>query len=228
MKATVLTHAGIEGPGLLEDILKERGVKYETVDATTQKIPETDVIIAMGGPMSANDSYRWLISELQGIREHVDGGGYFFGTCLGSQLLAKAIGGSVRKAKIREIGSCEVKLTEGGVKDELFAGFGNRLKVFQWHGETFNSLPIGAAVIATGNAMTQAFRYKNAYGLQFHLEATERMVMAWVEAYHNEVEEGPTTTDKVIQGVIENSDYYHGAVNRIFGRFLDTAFRKKE
>ena len=112
MKATVLTHAGIEGPGLLEDILKERGVKYETVDATTQKIPETDVIIAMGGPMSANDSYRWLISE--------------------------------------------------------------------------------------------------------------------VEAYHNEVEEVPTTADKVIQGFIENSDYYHGAVNRIFGRFLDTACRKKE
>lgn len=221
MISVVLRHVDIEGPGLIGDILKQRGVDYEVVDATKQAIPQADMLIPMGGPMSVNDDHEWLKAELAAIRKHVEAGGYLFGTCLGAQLLAKAIGGEVAQAGIREVGSYEADLTEEGLKGQLLSGLGKKLRVFHWHGDTFSRLPNKAVVLATGNGLKQAFAYKNAYGLQFHWEATEEMVKQWINADPDYLKGVPTMPEKVLLEFKENSSHYRNYITTVFGRFLD-------
>lgn len=221
--AAIIKHVEIEGPGLFEDILKERGIEYKTIDTTKQAIPQADILIPMGGPMSVNDDYGWLKAELAHMQRHVESGGYLFGTCLGAQLLAKAIGGQVVAAGIREVGSYEAELTEEGLKDKLLTGIGKRLKVFHWHGETFSELPKQAVILAKGNELNQAFRYGNAYGLQFHWEATEEMIRQWIAADPDYLKGVPTSPEKILKGFKENSIGYHSNLRAVFGRFLDTA-----
>ena len=98
---------------------------------------------------------------------------------MGSQLIAKTVGASVYKGPITEIGFYD-DLT---VKDnsKLFDGFRNPFSVFHWHGDTFD-LPSGATRLASSeNYQNQAFQYKSAIGLQFHLEVNEQMVNLWLD-----------------------------------------------
>ena len=58
--------------------------------------------------------------------------------------------------------------------------------VFQWHGDTFD-LPADAVHLATApRCAQQAFRYGGrAYGLQFHMEVTDRMIERWLGVPEN-------------------------------------------
>jgi coenzyme F420-reducing hydrogenase delta subunit len=51
--------------------------------------------------------------------------------------------------------------------------------VLQWHADMF-ALPTGGQLLATSpDCPHQAFRYRNALGLQFHLEIDERLLRDW-------------------------------------------------
>src|SRR5439155_972249 len=51
----------------------------------------------------------------------------------------------------------------------------------QWHGDTFD-LPEGAVRLAGSPAYpNQAFRFENAYGVQFHLEVSGDMAREWLD-----------------------------------------------
>ena len=58
--------------------------------------------------------------------------------------------------------------------------------MFQWHGDTFG-LSAGAVQLARSELCEQqAFRYgPRAYGLQFHVEVTARMVGEWPDVAEN-------------------------------------------
>lgn len=72
---------------------------------------------------------------------------------------------------VKEIGEGEVRLTDHGKRDPLFAGFPQTFDVLQWHGDAF-SLPEGALQLATNaHCRNQAFRFEERqYGVLFHLE----------------------------------------------------------
>ncbi|WP_448583838.1 type 1 glutamine amidotransferase [Thermocrinis sp.] len=71
----------------------------------------------------------------------------------------------------------------------LFYDFPKSLKVFQWHGDTFD-LPAGAVRIYSSEKYeNQAFVYRKAVGLQFHIEVDKSMVEEWARLYWNELEE---------------------------------------
>jgi GMP synthase-like glutamine amidotransferase len=110
------------------------------------------------------------------------------GICLGSQLLAKALGARVYRNPQQEIGWDTVDLTPAGATDPLFAGLTSPVPVFQWHGDAFD-LPAGATPLASSPLCThQAFRYNDqVYGLLFHLELTPAMIHSWIAAFHNEL-----------------------------------------
>lgn len=190
----ILKHIEIEGPGSIAEFFKETTWNLKTVDLSKgESLPDSlkniEAIISLGGPMNVyeEDKYSFLKDEgeflKKAIREEVP----ILGICLGAQLLAKACGARVRKAPASEIGWYKVGLTEKGRSDPLFEGMPGELQVFQWHEDTFG-IPKGAVHLAeSGACPNQAFRFgRNAYGLQFHLEVSPRMIESWVKRYAKE------------------------------------------
>jgi GMP synthase-like glutamine amidotransferase len=183
MRVLAFRHVPFEHLGLIAETLEERGISFEYQDLyQSGVVPSLDGVaglIFMGGPMSVNDDLPYISQELDLVRLAVARNIPVLGVCLGSQLIAKALGGSVYPNPVKEIGWFPVEFY-GAVRDPLFAGLTGSEVVFHWHGETFD-LPPGAALLASSDACRhQAFRVRNnVYGLQFHLEVTPEMIADW-------------------------------------------------
>jgi GMP synthase-like glutamine amidotransferase len=178
-------HVPFEGLGYIADVLTARRLPFEYLDLPGNPSQLVDLdrasgLIIMGGPMSANDDLAYLSREADLIRDAVQRGIPILGVCLGSQLIAKALGAPVYGNHVKEIGWFEISPTPDGAADPLLSVLSVREPVFQWHGETFD-LPPGAAWLARSEACRhQAFRVgSNVYGLQFHLEVTPEMIADW-------------------------------------------------
>ncbi len=182
MKVIAIQHTPKEPMGYIEEILEENGVNYEYVRVyETNEIPFSFAthIIIMGGPMGAYEDgkYPFLKVEKDLIREALRDGIPVLGVCLGAQLIANALGGSVYPYK-REFGWYEVERME---YDEVTEGLPDRMVVFQWHNDTFE-LPMGSKLLYVGGAVrNQAFRIGKAVGLQFHLEVTFDLLKEWLK-----------------------------------------------
>jgi len=187
VRVLVLQHIACEPPGVYEDVLRERGATLLRVQLDEREpLPDRgafDAIVAMGGPMSATDDGElpWLAAERQLIAEAVRADVPFFGVCLGVQLLAASLGARVYPGPEPEVGLLPVTLTNAALDDPVFAGLPRELVTLQWHGDTFD-LPAHAVRLATSPAYeNQAFRYRRAYGVQFHLEISGTMAAEWAE-----------------------------------------------
>lgn len=170
-------------------MLKQSGfrIRYVNFGREPGSRPALDkyvALVVLGGPMNADQiaTHPNLLTEVEIIRDAVEQGMSVLGICLGAQLLAKALGGSVKRNAYREIGWYDVELTEAGTRDAVLSTFDRRQQVFQWH-EDGISLPPGAVHLATSDASAvQAFRYgDHAYGFQFHLEASRSLIERWLK-----------------------------------------------
>lgn len=195
VKVAILQHVAPEGPGLVADALRAEGVALETcrVDEgapVPREVAPYAGLVVMGGPMSAYDADRLvhLRDELRLIEAFLRAGRPILGVCLGSQLLAAALGARVRPGAQKEIGWIPVELEPAHEADALLAGAPARLTPLQWHGDVFD-LPRGATRLAR-SALTenQAFRHgEDAWGLLFHLEATADQLSRMVAAFPDEL-----------------------------------------
>ncbi|MGV7225811.1 MAG: type 1 glutamine amidotransferase [Nitrosopumilus sp.] len=171
----------IEGSGYLGELLEEDGFEITSVNAKHEKLPEKDfsLVVILGAPESANDDLPYLQAEQELIKKSVESNIPVLGICLGSQLIAKTFGGKVFSGPKKEIGFYnDLKVSHNS---PFFSGFQNPFTVFHWHGDTFD-LPDGAVRLASSeHYLNQAFRYKSAVGLQFHLEVNEDMVNLWLD-----------------------------------------------
>ena len=181
-----------EGPGLLEELLNERGIVYHVADLHKgQPFPSVEsygAIVVLGGPDSANDENEKMENELARIREVVSGNIPYMGICLGLQTLVKAVGGNVVKSPVKEVGFIDpeghpftVELTEEGIRDPLFKGLGLLFHVLHLHGETVE-LTGGCTLLGAGEfCRNQIVRVgSNAYGIQCHFEFTPEMFESWI------------------------------------------------
>ena len=188
MDVLVLQHIACEPPGAFEDVLVAAGAEIHRVelDEGDALPPWQDfvAIVAMGGPMSVNDDAElpWLTAEKQAIAAAVRAGVPYWGSCLGVQLLAASLGARVYPGTQPEVGVLPVGLTEEGQADPVFAGLPAEFLTLQWHGDTFD-VPEGGVLLASSPAFpNQAFRFgQAAYGVQFHVEVTDRMAREWAE-----------------------------------------------
>ena len=177
-------HVPFEGLGYIEEELRARAIEFDYADLYSSAAPpapaDYDALILLGGPMSVNDDLPYLRREESYIRDAVSSGQHVLGICLGAQLIAHALGATVRRNPVKEIGWYDISVTASGLADPLFAAFSPPEPVFHWHGETFD-LPAGAELLASSErCVNQAFRVgPNTYGMQFHLEVSPQMIDAW-------------------------------------------------
>jgi GMP synthase-like glutamine amidotransferase len=184
MRVLAFRHVPFEGLGLMEPALRARHIEVDYADLyqAGAPLPDTaayDALIFLGGPMSVNDDLAFLRREMEFIRGATEQRQPILGICLGAQLIARALGATVRRNSAKEIGWYGLHFTEAAGGDRLFHGLSPET-VFHWHGETFD-LPPGAELLASSDlCRNQAFRIgERVYALQFHLEVTPEMIADW-------------------------------------------------
>ena len=191
MKVLAFRHVPFEGIGRIAPLLEERGIGCDYADlyregATVPDIDAYDGLIFLGGPMSANDPLPYLDRERDFIAQSAGRGQPLLGVCLGSQLIARSLGGDVHRNPMKEIGFFDLHFTGAAAGDALFGGIPGPETVFHWHSDTWE-LPPGAVRLAwSKDCPNQAFRAgSNIYGLQFHLEVTPAMITEWLAQGEN-------------------------------------------
>ena len=217
MKAVALKNITIEGPGLLGDLLLDSGWELEIIDLyagepAPKNLSGIDMLIVLGGPMNVyeTEKYPFLRNELELIEEGYRKDIPVIGFCLGSQLMAVALGAEVKKNPAKELGWYDIALTEEGKSHPLFEDMPESFPIFQWHGDTFN-IPVGAKHLATSElCRNQCFSYGNSLAMQFHPEVKKSDIYDWVDAYSEELtaEMGPDAANRIKE---ETENIYTGS-----------------
>lgn len=179
----VFQHTDVGAPGTITPILEALGHQVHLVrivdgDPVPQSAADFSGLVFLGGYMGVHDDLPWIPHELALIREADARGLPLAGHCLGSQLLALALGGSVARHTAPEIGWLPIQTANDALAQEWWGEFsGREVQTFQWHGDTFQP-PQGARQIArSAHCENQAFVLRDRHLLlQSHLEMTPRLV----------------------------------------------------
>jgi GMP synthase-like glutamine amidotransferase len=228
MRTHFLQHVPFESPGQLQSILLKQGsliTKTALFDnAPLPAMDEFDLLIILGGPMSVNDesSFEWLVREKDFIRRCINHQKPVLGICLGAQLIANALGATVYKNSVKEIGWFPIQRAS---QPQMGAfNFPDTLNAFHWHGETFD-MPHGALLLASSEATPhQAFQFgATTIALQCHLEATPDSINALIASCANELSPAPfvQSSQTITSTSVETFNSIHAVLENIIS-FLIT------
>ncbi|HBH02689.1 MAG: glutamine amidotransferase [Candidatus Rokubacteria bacterium RBG_16_73_20] len=198
--ALAIRHVAFEDLGTLADVLAARGCAVTYAEAAEADLASLDplapdLLVVLGGPIGAYEetAYPFVLDEPRLLTQRLAADRPTLGICLGSQLMARALGARVYPGGTKEIGWAPLVLTEAGERSCL-AALGTA-PVLHWHGDTFD-LPAGAERLAsTALYANQAFAWgRRALGLQFHVEVTARRLDHWLVGHAAEIAATPGVT----------------------------------
>ena len=193
----VFQHAVTEGPSAIRARAEARGLRVVVHDFSAgapvpAELPRGDLLVVMGGSMGVGDvsdpRYPFLRPEIALLGRLVAEDRPVLGVCLGSQLLAAALGARVYPlhvgdpaVRLREVGWGAITFTRKPANEPVLAGMNESEIVVHWHGDTFD-LPRGATLLGSSLACpNQMFRVgRRVFGLQFHVEVYAADVEKWV------------------------------------------------
>jgi GMP synthase (glutamine-hydrolysing) len=196
MSILILKNVPEEGPGTIEDFLYGEKKEYRITDLSSEDIPEPDdfdILVILGGHMSVNDAdrYPFIHQEMELVRNFILKKKRVLGICLGAQIMASAFGAKVYPGTAKEIGWYDLEpayrvgtdsLMDSLMKDSETGQYLEKIKVFQFHGETFDIPEGGVRIAASQYYPNQAFRYgDNSYAFQFHIEVKKEMIYHWLK-----------------------------------------------
>ena len=183
MRVLSIVHQLDAGAGVFGDF-----PTWVPADGPSPSLDEVDALMIFGGSMHVdqNDGHPWLTPEKQFIRDALSRGTPVLGVCLGSQLLAEAVGSVPYRSAEPEIGWYEIAITEAGAADPIVGPLAPSVELFEWH-HYVSPLPPGAVELARTTMCTQAFRIdgKPAWGLQFHAEVTKQDLFSWLDGWES-------------------------------------------
>jgi GMP synthase-like glutamine amidotransferase len=224
MDAEILSIQNIsfETLGTLEGLIRSDGYLIEKIDVQKEPVPinvkRYAAIIILGGPMGVYDKAEYLEREQELIRQALKHEVPVLGICLGSQLIAQAIGGKVYKGAKKEIGWSEVMINQAGLSNVFKGVNSEKIKVFQWHGDTYD-LPPKATIMASSQLYPQAFRFGTAIGIQFHLEINNEMISRWANEYAKELEFERIEPGDLLAGKDRDVEELHERCKVVYSNF---------
>jgi GMP synthase (glutamine-hydrolysing) len=222
-RAVAIRHVPFEDLGVLAALLRGRGydVAYRDAavdDLTARDLAAAELVVVLGGPIGVYqaEAYPFIRDELRLLERRLARGRATLGICLGSQLMARALGARVFAGPVKELGFAPIRLTAAGRASAL-AALG-RHPVLHWHGDTFE-LPAGAERLASTRAYAdQAFAFgRAALALQFHIEVTPAGLEPWLIGHTLEI---ATTPGASVAGLRRAAARWGVALNRRAGRAI--------
>lgn len=225
----IFRHAINEGPGHLTTFLDARQrpwtlIAIDAGDAVPVSPDAYAGLAFMGGPMSVNDDLPWIPPVLNLIRAAVAQGIPVLGHCLGGQLMARALGGSVGPNPVKEIGWGHVEVAENDAARDWF-GDTRAFEAFHWHGETFTLPPGAVPLLSSAYCVNQAYALGPHLGLQCHVEMTEALIASWCEVGAGEINAAMNSpavqTPEVMQALNPaHLPALHNVADRLYSRWL--------
>ena len=222
----ILQNCSDEPAGTILDYLAERELPHRTIHTYREALPDDsqqfDAVINLGCPTSMTQyrDHEFLRNLFAFVSDVVRRNQHYLGICFSGQMLAAVLGARVEANPVKEIGNYELRLTEAGLADPLFAGFKQTFPVFHWHGDTFR-IPHGAELLAEGDdCRNQAFRKDRQVAVQFHLEMTADTATFCCDAYPDELREVGKTREQVLADIAAQADELKLLNFRLLDNFL--------
>lgn len=179
----VFQHTEVGAPGSVLSILEALGREVTLIRIVDGEPVPGDPsafsgLVFMGGYMGVHDDFPWIPQELALIREADARGIPLAGHCLGSQMLATALGGSVVRHTLPEIGWQPLQTEDSPVARDWWGEFaGAEVQTFQWHADTFQPPPGAVHIARSRYCDNQACVLDDRHlMLQSHLEMTPALV----------------------------------------------------
>ena len=187
-RALIVRHTPFEGAAGFRLPIEQAGYDFHRINVSDAEFPffdwlDPDLVVVMGGPMGVyeREAHPWIDGEITGLALRIAANLPTMGVCLGSQLIAAALGSRVYTGPAKEVGFAPVELSDAGQRSPLRHLKG--VPLLHWHGDTFD-LPEGAERLATtAHYPNQAFRIGDTLlALQFHPEMGEDpRFVEWLE-----------------------------------------------
>jgi GMP synthase-like glutamine amidotransferase len=224
----VFRHAQCEGAGYLGAFLDDHDIAWQQVridlgEAIPTSVDEYSGLVFMGGPMSVNDDLPWIAPATTLIQQAVDQDIPVIGHCLGGQLMSKALGATITKNPVEEIGWGEL-LVHDNADAERWFGQTKRFMGFHWHGETF-SLPEGATpLLSSQYCSNQAYAIGKHLAMQCHVEVTSELVQKWYQCWASQVETSRSpavqTKHEMLENLSERIDQLNQQAHALYTRWV--------
>jgi GMP synthase-like glutamine amidotransferase len=231
----IFRHFHSEGPGYFATFLERHGIPWQLVkidagDAVPPNVNAYSGLAFMGGPMSVNDDLPWIPPVLQLIRDAVAADVPVLGHCLGGQLMSKALGGTVSRNPVKEIGWGEVTPETSDVARRWFGHAGGAFMSFHWHGETFTIPPGAQKLLSSAYCANQAFALGPSLGMQCHIEMTPEMIASWCESGAREIARasdspGVQQVDVIKAGIASRLPPMHAVADGVYARWIENLRR---
>jgi GMP synthase-like glutamine amidotransferase len=179
MRAVVLGNRDGLDSGFVGQRLRVRGFRFEAAHREEPgdwpDLGGVDLVLTLGSDwhVGAPETAAMVDAEAAFVRDVLARQIPLLAICFGAQVLSHALGGAVRRTATPEIGWYEPALEPGA--PAVAAG-----PWMEWHDDVFTA-PTGFSVLATTAAGPQLIAGPRAVGTQFHPEATETMVRAWLD-----------------------------------------------
>ncbi len=225
MPLLVLEHSDRCRCARLAAILRDHGhvldvLRLHDGDTIPQELDGIDGVISMGGPMSPDDdSQPWMEAELRFLARAAAMDLPILGICLGSQLLARALGGTVEcRTNGPRIGWDQIRLTPQGREDRLFAGLPWNWTTAHWNSWQISKLPQDASLLATGSdddvqAWSAGVRV---YGFQFHPAIHQETMKVWIDDEPEALANAGQTASELLERTTAEWNTFERLTERIF------------
>jgi GMP synthase-like glutamine amidotransferase len=222
----IFRQAPTEGPGHFATYLDRHDIPWQVIKIDANDPVPSDPrafsgLAFMGGAMSVNDDLPWIAPVLRLIRAGVGADVPVIGHCLGGQLMSKALGGSVGRNPIKEIGWGEVAVPDTAAAHSWFGRAPQSFLSFHWHGETFTVPPGAERVLSNSYCENQAFALGKHLGMQCHIEMTHEMVDSWCESGADEISRSRSPAVQPVAAIKTDLDRRLAALHQVADRVYD-------
>ncbi len=234
MSIIVFQHHDAERLGRLGSTLRDHAHKLDIRrpdrdggDAIPGDLDNVRGVIALGGPQNVGDPEPWLAKEAEFLRKAHEAELPVVGICLGAQLLAHALGGTVTKMPSPEVGFLPVRVNPGPPQTEIMlAGVPWQSHVFHLHSWEISKAPPGAMVLQSSDlCKVQSFRAGlRTFGFQYHFEVDRPMIRAFCDQFAETLAEAGVSREAVQSQADTHYDRMAIVGDRLCANFATFAF----